>query len=139
MNYEVDINDELIKIVKAKDAELKLLYENGAELTRIGLKTKPFNDDEFLDCSNRSQRDFIDSLSHDKFNQTLSKCKSQPSWTTSVDGRQPKVEENSKESKVTVPNVEKLVKVAAPKQNSIQKKRPTCQVTLPSKKKLNSD
>lgn len=139
MNYQIDVNDELVKIVKAKDAELKLLYEGGATLTRTCVKTKPLNVDEFQISGNQSQPDIIGSLSHEKFNQTLLRCKSQQSNSANVDVRQPKVEENKKESKVTVTKVEKPIQAATPKQNSIQRKRPICQVPVPPKKKLSRD
>ena len=138
----------MIKIIKAKDAELKLLYENGAILTQNKLKTKSFNVDEFLDSDNRPQRDITDSLSHEKFNQILLKCKSKPfenkNGCKNGDAIQPKVKEKPKESKVesskvSVSNVEKTIKEASPEKNSINKKRTICQVTVQSKKKINSD
>ena len=131
----------LVKIIEDKDAELNQLYENGAILNRMSMKTKTFKIDE-VNSGRTQQRDILDCLSQEKFHQTLIKCKNQDSKndgeTQNSVQQTPKPKEDTKiitEEKKTVAVVKETFK----KQTFVQKKRPISQVTLSPKKKLTKE
>jgi len=136
MKFQIDLNAELIKIIKAKDAELELLYDNGPTSIRPGMKTQPFNFEETQKNCNFDQSDLTDYLIHERFNQALKQCKIRSPSRKVADKTCQKVDDKPKESKTNIPIVRKKIEMEIPTQVSTQRKRPISQVTVAPTKKL---